>query len=105
MQKNDAINGLVENMFFDNRESAIKAVNESLIKAAQTTGASLYDICLRTIPVISTRMEDTDDRHSLIYEVRLQPIQFDFTHDGGYWKERYYNLKNKMQELIDNKDN
>ena len=113
IKKKQAIDLIVEQMRYASEKDAIKAVNDLLIQAAQETGASLYDICFHTIPVarhVEMTMKDYKDMCGLGVdlgfqtEVRLEPVEFDLIHDGGYWKNKYFALKKAMRELIDKKD-
>lgn len=113
IKKNRAIDLIVEQMRYASEKDAIKAVNDLLIQAAQETGASLYDICFHTIPVVrqvEMTMKDYKDMCGLGVdlgfqtEVRLEPVEFDLTYDGGYWKNKYFALKKAMIELINKKD-
>jgi hypothetical protein len=40
------------------------------------------------------------EKNKTIATITLKPIQFDFEHDGGYWRNKYYELKKKIQEII-----
>lgn len=113
LNKKEAIRSLVDNFLFESEKQAIEAVNELLIKTAKETGMSLYDLCFRTIPVITPHTTvSTDykefmkvqDTFEIEQGVRLEPVEFDFTHDGGYWKNKYFALKKEMRELIDKKE-
>lgn len=113
LNKTKAIRSLVDNFLFESEKQAIEAVNELLIKTAKETGMSLYDLCFRTIPVITPQATvSTDykefmkvqDTFGIEQEVRLEPVEFDLTHDGGYWKNKYFALKKEMRELIDKKE-
>ena len=113
LKKTRAIDDLVERMMFENEKQATKAVNGLLIKTAEETGQSLYDICFHTIPVVRPVELDMKDYKDMCglgvnlnfqQEVRLEPVVFDLTHDGGYWKNKYFALKKAMKELINRKD-
>ncbi len=110
LDKTRAIRSLVEQMMYDNEKEATKAVNALLIEAAEKTGQSLYDICFHTIPKVKPVEISVKDRKDMCalgvdlnfrQEVRLEPVVFDLTHDGGYWKNKYFDLKKAMRELID----
>ena len=102
-----AIDSLLYKHFaFDSRKAAVKAVNDLLFETATKTGASLYDLCFRTVPVWGHPILDIKDAQNLDLktELRLEPVEFDFTHDGGYWRNKYFELKKAMQEVIDSKE-
>ena len=113
LEKSRAIRSLVEQMMYENEKEATKAVNALLIQAAEKTGQSLYDICFHTIPVVKPVELDMKDYKDMCglgvdlnfrQEVRLEPVEFDLIHDGGYWKNKYFALKKAMRELIDKKE-
>jgi len=112
VKKYDAIKRLVyENFAYETVDQATKAVNELLYKTAKEKNISLYDLCFRTIPEYGTPEIEFKNENGLIkqdivinQEVRLIPVEFDLTHDGGYWKGKYFALKAKIRELIENKD-
>ena len=108
-QRNRAIDDVFERGMFETREAAKDAVNDMLYETAQKTGMSLYDLCFRTVPQVSYRYSGTnktsDSTEATIQsQITLIPVEFDLTHDGGYWKRKYYDLKRKMQDLINSKD-
>ncbi len=84
----------------------IGKVNDVLYELAKKSGRSLYDICFTTEPVIGpaefdySRFKETGECNCA-YNIILKPIMFDFEHDGGYWKNKYFELKKQMRELID----
>lgn len=91
-------------------DEATKQVNKLVYELAEKSGKSIYDICLSTIPDYQyvNKFEPGDGVHpakSLVeMRVVLKPLEFDFEKGGGYWKKKYFRLKEKMQELIDNKE-
>lgn len=92
LKRTHAMENLTTEMWADTREQIVKATNKLVYETADKKGMSIYDLCFRTIP-------DFDGEN-----ITLVPLKFDFTHDGGYWKKKYFNLKKKMQEVIDNKE-
>ena len=91
-KKDDAMRRLMEDMLEDNQERLIRAVNKCLYETAEQQGISLYHLCFHTIP--------TTEYKGMTCSVRLAPVEFDLTHDGGYWKQKYFELKNKIQDII-----
>ena len=90
-KKDSAIDRLVYDGILSSRKEAIKVVNNLLIEQAEKMGCSLYDLCLRTIPEWSCSSTDFNESSNgvmvnITQNVRLKPIVFDLTHDGGYWK-------------------
>ena len=115
LNKTEAIRSLVENGLIESEKKAIEVVNDLLIERAKQTGLSLYDICFHTIPVftpltltkVSTDYSEfmrVQDTFEIEQGVRLEPVEFDLTHDGGYWKNKYFALKKEMRKLIDSKE-
>lgn len=100
--RTDAIRKLADEMFKHNIEQTRKAINKLLFETAEQLNVSLYHLCFHTIPEVGP-VEWDDDMKACQQTISLSPVEFDLTHDGGYWKEKYYDLKNKMRDLIDNK--
>ena len=92
VKRSQAMEKVIHEMEFDSRENITRAVNKLVYQVAEQKGISIYDVCLHTVP-------DFDG-----VDIKLIPIEFDFKHDGGYWKEKYFKLKKKMQEVIDSKE-
>lgn len=111
LKKDNAIIELInKHMAFGTKELSIKAVNKLLYDTAEKMGISLYDLCFRTttelgVPEIGTKeYEEMMEKMAFRQTLKLVPVEFDLTHDGGYWKEKYFALKSKMQEVIDGKE-
>lgn len=47
---------------------------------------------------------DPNEIYTISSEIRLVPIEFEFEQGPGYWKGKYFRLKQKLQELIDNRE-
>lgn len=102
-KKNDAIRRIANELYESNINQTTKAINKLLIEAAERMGVSLYDLCFHTIPELGAPKWD-DDMKACSQEISLVPVEFDLTHDGGYWKEKYFRLKERMQEAMDKID-
>lgn len=95
---------------FDVSEKQItQEINELLIKTAEETGQSLYDICFHTVPDIEREEPDwnnpSPEKPFLFgYTLTLKPVIFELEQGPGYWKGKYYELKRRMRELIDGKE-
>lgn len=91
---------------FPDRKEAIKAINEVVIMSAKQLGCSVYDLCLKTRPVVIPRYEFDEKtmRQNVVYEFFLEPLDFELEKDGGYWKEKYFRLKKTLQGIVDNKE-
>lgn len=98
VKKDQAIDELVYKMGFDSRDLAVKAVNQCLIENAERSNTSLYTLCFNTVPDIKYDWDMENNKTTAT--ITLKPIQFDFEHDVGYWKNKYYELKKQIQELI-----
>lgn len=92
LKRNHAIENLMQNVWTGTLGQLTKTINKLVYETADKNGMSIYDLCFNTIP-------DFDGEN-----ITLVPINYDLTHDGGYWKEKYFKLKKKMQEVIDNKE-
>lgn len=93
------------------REQVRKEVNKAIYDLAEKQGVSIYDVCFHYAPVESVpqiNYEDIKDplRTNINFEmeVKLVPIKFELEKGGGYWKDKYFRLKEKMQAIIDNKE-
>lgn len=101
VKKDQAIDKLVFEQLFDTKDLAVKAVNKLLFDTAEKQNVSLYTLCYNTIPDITRDWNMSDPKLPRIEcNVTLKPMPFDFEHDGGYWKNKYYELKKQIQEII-----
>lgn len=82
-------------------QKVVELVNECLYKNAKEHGISLYDLCFRTVPEVDYSAVSSTSLGEINLVVKLTPVEFDLTHDGGYWKNKYFDLKKRMQEIID----
>lgn len=77
---------------------------------AEKRKCSIYDICFHFMPVereFRTEIDNKDplnQRCTLTTTIELIPIEFEFEQGPGYWKGKYFRLKQKLQELINNKE-
>lgn len=95
LKKDQAIRLIEEQLLDATHEQILKAVNKCVIENAERLGTSVYNICFRTVPQVGYGGSDSMD-------ITLVPVEFDLTHDGGYWKGKYYSLLKKVQSVIDN---
>ena len=95
-KKDEAIRSLMQQSMDYNKEELLHEINKLLFETAEKTGMSLYTLCFNTIPDF--------EYEGLTMTIRLSPIEFDFKHDGGYWKNKYYDLLNKMQIVINGEE-
>lgn len=81
-------------------------LNKQVYDLAERKGVSIYDICLQYMP----QMSEPQIRHpnygtfSYEQEIRLVPMPFEPDKGPDYWKEKYLRLKERMQELINDKE-
>ena len=78
--------------------------NKLAFDLAEQTGRSLWDICLTTMLDRSYDMEEIDGKMQMVVKVKIEPIEFDFTHSPDYWEQKYHELRNKLIELTIPKD-
>lgn len=98
----------IQEILAESHEKTIQKVtseaNKLAYDLAEQTGRSLWDICLTTIPDRSYDMEEIDGKMQMVVKVKIEPIQFDFTHSPDYWEQKYNELRKKLIELITTKD-
>lgn len=105
-----SINDLIVNGYDKSREKVTSDVNKAIYEMAEKRKCSIYDICFHFMPVESEFRTDIDNknplnqRYTISSEIKLVPIEFEFEQGPGYWKGKYFRLKQKLQELIDNKE-
>lgn len=104
------IDDIVHHQICKTRDETTRRVNKLVYEMAEERGMSVYDICFGTVPDYEfvNHLEPSRDKEVMrcIGEMRvvLRPLEFDFEKNGSYWKKKYFRLKEKMQELIDNKE-
>ena len=80
-------------------------LNKEIYELAEKRGVTVYDICLNFMPEYSEpHIKHKENGVTLEQEVRLVPMPFEYEKGPGYWKSKYYRLKEHLQELIDNKE-
>lgn len=81
-------------------------LNKQVYDLAERKDVSIYDICLQYMPQMSEPQFSHTDDGTISYEqdIRLVNIPFESEKDSGYWKEKYLRLKERMQELINDKE-
>lgn len=86
------------------QQQVTSEANKLAYDLAEKTGQSIWNICLTTLPDYSYDFKDSDGRPGLVCKIKLLPIEFDFTHSPDYWEKKYYQLKNELQKLLDEKE-
>lgn len=81
-------------------------LNKQVYELAERKNVSIYDICLQYMPQMSEPQINNTDYGTFCYEqeIRLVPMPFEPDKDSDYWKERYFRLKDRLQELINDKE-
>lgn len=101
---------MMADLMHKQREQIIHEVNKAVFELAEKQNISVYDICFHFIPVeklVNTKFDDKDPFQTsctIDMEVELTPVEFELEKGPGYWKSKYFRLKEKLQELIDNKE-
>ena len=96
--KHKAINRVMEELMESDMEQTTKAINKALYDMAEQRHLSLYDLCFHTVPEVSEPKWD-DATNTYSKTISIVPVEFDLEHDGGYWKKKYFQLKEKMQGI------
>ena len=81
-------------------------LNKQVYELAERQGVSIYDICLQYMPQMSEPQFSHTDDGTVTYEqdIRLVPMPFEPDKGPDYWKDKYCRLKERMQELINDKE-
>lgn len=81
-------------------------LNKQVYELAERQHVSVYDICLQYMPQMSEpKFGNTGDGvFNYEQELRLVPMPFEPDKGPGYWKDKYFRLKERMQELINDKE-
>lgn len=97
---------LARRMITDNVAESIRRTNELLFKTAQEKGISLYELCFNTVPdyTIDPHFNPLDGVSELRQTIILRPAKLNLEQGGGYWKAKYFRLKDRLQEIVNNKD-
>ena len=81
-------------------------LNKQVYELAERQGVSIYNICLQYMPQMSEPQFSHADDGTVTYEqdIRLVPMPFEPDKGHDYWKDNYRRLKERMQELINDKE-
>lgn len=81
-------------------------LNKQVYDLAERQGVSIYDICLQYMPQMSEPQFSHTNDGTVTYEqdIRLVPMPFEPDKVPDYWKDKYRRLKERMQELINDKE-
>ena len=92
-------------MFDDIVKEQYGQLNKMVFDEAQRMGVSVYSVCMHFMPEYGEpRIKHDGDSIVMEQDMRLVPMPLELEHGPGYWKGKYFRLKQKMQELIDNKE-
>lgn len=90
----------------DSVAESIRRTNELLYKTAQEQGISLYELCFSTVPdyTIDPHFNPLNGVSELKQSIILRPAKLNLEQGGGYWKAKYFRLKDSLREIVNNKD-
>lgn len=104
----DRIEQLVYDGICDSIKDATSQVNKAVYEMAEKQGVSIWDICFSFVPEYSTEMPEYDyermEQFTVKGVVKLVPLELEFEKGPGYWKNKYLRLKEKMQNITDEKE-
>lgn len=103
------IRTIMDHMFDEIHGKEIEVINELVLDAAKKMKTSVYEVCFHSVPRIVYEDQDMNlmaesPRFAVGCRIGLAPVEFNLTQGPGYWKGKYYRLKEQMQKLIDNKE-
>ena len=82
--------------------------NRLLYEFAEKHDMSLHDVCMHFMPKYDyeTEIFDAEGRcvPSLNVGISLEPMPLDLEQGPGYWKGKYFKMKEQMQALVDSRD-
>jgi hypothetical protein len=82
-------------------------LNRMVYEFAEKAGFSVYDVCFGYMPQYNyPEIEHAKEDGVMVMsmDVSLVPMPLELEKGPGYWKSKYYRLKERLQELIDTKD-
>ena len=98
------INQRLTDIVMHSKEMTIKDVipiaNKLLYETAQQQNMNLWNLCMMVAPDFNYVTKLVEGKVELVCEVKLVPLEFDYTHSPDYWEEKYKELKSKLQDLI-----
>ena len=81
-------------------KDVIPIANKLLYETAQQQNMNLWNLCMMVAPDFEYATKLIDGKVKMVCEVKLVPLEFDYTHSPDYWEEKYKELKSKLQDLI-----
>lgn len=114
LERKEQVRVKLEELVCDGVCESIKAatsqVNKAVYEMAEKQGVSIWDICFTFFPeysFVEPTFKIEGEKQSVIRAegiVKLVPLELEFEKGPGYWKNKYLRLKEKMQALIDEKE-
>ena len=110
LEIHDILNDIVRNGIRESDKILRSEVNKMLYDLAEKRGVSLWDLCFHVVPRVKMDTPEFADVTKLPpsctvkYGIVLEPLEFEFEKGPGYWKGKYYALKDKMRSVLDSKD-
>jgi hypothetical protein len=82
--------------------------NQLIYEFAEKHEMSLHHVCMHFMPKYGYKTEifDAEGRcvPSFNVDISLEPMPLDLEQGPGYWKDKYFKLKEQIQKLVDDKD-
>lgn len=105
----DTFEEIVSQGIRQSRKKANSEINKKIYEFAEKQGISLWDVCFNYVPRVNPvepKIENIPNMQTfkIEYDITIEPLHLEFEQGPGYWKGKYYDLKRKMQELIDGKE-
>lgn len=102
----------VSSMTGESERELTRRANKALYEMAEQSGRSLWALCYQVIPqwtpvgspLDDVRVDERDVTLTMEWQLELIPLRVDWQHGEGYWEKRYNELKQRMQQLIDERD-
>lgn len=113
-QLHTKIEQLVYDGICESIKDATRQVNKAVYEMAEEQGVSIWDICFNYFPEYSHVVPkfkdfkikgDEQSVTSVEGVIKLVPFVLELEKGPGYWKDKYLRLKEKMQNIIDEKVN
>ncbi len=114
LERKEQVRVKLEELVYDGVCESIKAatsqVNKAVYEMAEKQGCSIWDICFTFFPeysFVEPKFKIEGKKQSVIRAegiVKLVPLELQLDKGPGYWKDKYLRLKEKIQALIDEKE-
>jgi len=102
----------VSRMTGESERELTRRANKALYEMAEQSGQSLWSLCYQVMPqwtpvgsaLDGMRTDEQGVTLTMEWQLELIPLRVDWQHGGGYWEKRYNELKQRMQKIIDRRD-